>query len=187
MAKHILQLEVPNTSNEGVFLIDDISIYDTVLPVSCLNIQILPPGFNVPSSIGGMTAGFRLVLNACSMGMVTASNCTNSCPQLPDGVYHIRYSVAPNATVFVEYDVLRTTIAINRLNTILCNANIQCCLPDQETLYIINQCDLIRNFLLTAKLLVENQHNIADGVSMYRFAVSLIDKMEARRPTRCQI
>lgn len=184
MGKHILSLRIPDTSNDGIFIIEDTSIYDSMLPVSCPNIQILPPGFNVPSSIEGMTQGFRLILNACTIGMLASSNCFSSCPCLPDGVYHIRYSVSPNDLVYVEYDVLRTTVATNRLNTILCNANIKCCLPDQETLYIINQCDLIRNFLLTAKLLVEDRHMIADGLSMYRFALSLIVKMEMKRPLR---
>lgn len=184
MGKHILQLDVPPTSNEGVFLIDDISIYDSILPATCLNLQILPPGFNVPSQIEGMSTGFRLVLNACTLGILSSSNCATSCPVLPDGVYHIRYSVSPNDQVYVEYDVLRTTVALNRLNTVLCNAEIKCCIPDQEAQYIIDQCTLIRNFLLTAKLLVENKHLVADGISMYRFALSLIVKMEARRPRR---
>ncbi len=184
MGKHILQLQFPDTSNPGVFLIDDISIYDSILPVSCLNLQILSSGFNVPSSIDGMLPDFRLVLNACTMGMLAASNCTASCPILPDGVYHIRYSVSPNDLVYVEYDILRTTVAINRLNTILCNAGIKCCLPDQETQYLIDSCTLIRNFLLTAKLLVEDRHAVADGISMYQFALSLIVKMEMKRPLR---
>lgn len=184
MGQHILQLEVPVTSNEGVFLIDDISIYDNVLPAGCLNLQILSPGFSVPASITGMIPGFRLVLNACTLGILSSSNCTSSCPVLPDGLYHIRYSVAPNDEVYVEYDVLRTTVAINRLNTVLSNAEIKCCLPDQETEYIITQCDLIRNFLLTAKLLVENRHLIADGLNIYRFAITLIAKMEMKRPLR---
>lgn len=184
MGKHILQLDVPPTSNQGVFLIDDISIYDTLIPVSCPNIQILPPGFAVPTSISSMTPGFRLILNACTIGILPAAGCSSSCPNLPDGVYHIRYSVAPNDAVYVEYDVLRTTMAINRLNTVLSNANIKCCIPDQEAQYIITQCDLIRNFLLTAKLLVENKHQVADGINMYNFAVSLIVKMETKRPLR---
>ena len=178
-------MNFPPTSNPGVFLIDDISVYDSILPVSCLNLQILPPGFNVPSVLDGISQGFRLVLNACTIGILPPVNCSTSCPCLPDGVYHIRYSVSPNDSVFVEYDILRTTEAVNRLNTILCNANIKCCTPDQETQYLFNQTENIRNFLLTAQLLVENQHQIADGVSMYRFAVSLIEKMEARPKRYC--
>jgi len=131
-----------------------------------------------------MVPVFMLVRSACSIGMLSSSNYSESCPLLPDGLYHIRYSVSPNELVFVEYDVLRTTCAINRLNTVLCNSNIKCCLPDQETQYIIDECNLIRNFILTAKLLVENQHKVADGISMFRYAVSLITKMEMRRPVR---
>ena len=42
-SKHLLQLDIPTCTNEGILLVDDISVYDSLLPVGALNVQITPP------------------------------------------------------------------------------------------------------------------------------------------------
>lgn len=182
MAKHILSVEVLETCNEGIFRIDDTSIYDPSLPVTCPNLQILPPGWKTPTSIDPLAGGFRLILNACTIGITTAGNCSQSLPCLPDGIYHIRYSVSPNDQVYVEYDYLRTTKALNRYYALLCAVNLKCCLPDKETQYILSQLDIIYNFIVSAKVTVENCHVNDDGINMLRYANMLMDKMSTKKP-----
>src|SRR5690349_6932993 len=103
MGQHILSLDIRDTCNLGILLIDDTSTYDSLLPVACPNLQITPAGYTVPASIEPTTAGFRLVLNACTIGIVNSTQCGQSLPELPDGIWRIRYSVSPNDKVFVEY------------------------------------------------------------------------------------
>lgn len=182
MSKHILSLEVLPTTNQGIFRLDDTSIYASDLPVSCPNIQILPPGYKVPASIDPLASGFRLVLNACTIGISGATDCSQMLPNLPDGMYHIRYSVSPNDKVYVTYQHLRTVKAMNRLNDLRCAVNLQCCLPDQETIYLLQQFDLIEGFLKSAKVTVENCHKFDDGVNQLRYANQLMDKMSTTKP-----
>ncbi len=183
MGKHILSLRIPEVANEGIFIIEDTSIYDSLIPVSCMNLQILPPGYSSPTSITPTVTGFRLVLNACTLGIIGPTNCYNGCPNITDGVYNISYSVAPNDSVYVQYNYLRTTGAIIRLNTMLCQLNMQCCLPSREEEYQLKELDIIRNFLLSAKINVENNcGDIKDGVNQYKYAVQLMDKLSRRKP-----
>lgn len=182
MGKHLLSLNLPAVTNDGILLIDDTSTYDTLIPVSCPNIQITPPGYTSPTSIDPLVSGFRLVLNACTLGIVTANGCSEGLPCIPDGIYDIRYSVAPNDSVWVSYKVLRVVKAINRYMNLLCGVNLKCCLPDQEAIYQVQQLDLIYNFILSAKSTVENTHNFTDGLNQLRYANHLMDKMSSSKP-----
>jgi hypothetical protein len=195
MGKHILQLNFPDTTNDGVLLIDDISMYDSYLlglsssstsgsttpcsgfVVPCANLQITPPGYYTPTSIDVHYGNFRLVLNACTLGVSTAGSCASSCPTLPDGLYNIRYSVSPNDKVFVEYKILRTVQAMNRYYNLLCRIGLTPCLPSQELQYQINSLQTINTYLTAAKVMVENEHQFTEGMNLYRFAVELMDKM----------
>lgn len=183
MSKNILQLSFPDCTNEGVFLIDDISIYNPVtapLSTSCANLQITSPGFSTPTSLS-VVPGNRLVLNACTLGIIAPTGCANSCPDLPEGMYNIRYSIAPNDQVYVEYKILRIVRALNRRNRILCKVGLTPCLPDADLQSELRDLDTILDYLVSAKMTVENEHQFADGMAQYHFAVDLMDKMSYRR------
>ena len=231
MGKHQLQLNFPDTTNEGILLIDDISIYDPTLlsatatdtvtvtsntvitsqtppgsdiPIEtattttttdertpcngyilpCSTLEITPPGFIEPVVLSTTYTNFRLVLNACMIGIALPLNCGDSCPALPDGIYNIRYSVAPNDKVFVEYKILRTVQAINRYYDLLCQIGLTNNLPEQETEYQLEALETIYNYLLAAKVMVENRHQFTEGINVYRFACTLMDKM-SYEPSRC--
>jgi hypothetical protein len=181
MNQHILQLQVTDTYNPGIFLIKDTSIYSSLLPISCPELQILPPGFGVPTVVS-VQSGFDLVLNACGLGILQAPACATSCPMLIDGIYNIRYSVSPNSQVWVEYNYLRITKAVNTLNELLCKLPLQCSLPSQELEYDINNITMIREYLNAAQIYVGQMNRCADGINMYRFALTLIEKMSTCRP-----
>lgn len=195
MGQHILQLSFPDCTNEGVFLIKDISIYSgwtsgivpipgaVPIPISCANLQITSPGFYSPTLLD-VIPGYDLVLNACTLGVVGVNGCTDACPALEDGMYNIRYSVSPNDQVFVEYKVLRIVKALNRYYKLLWKLNLQPNLPDTDTQYQLQQLDIVYNYLISAKVTVENEHQFTDGMNLLRYAVSLMDKM-SYSPTRC--
>lgn len=181
MAKHLLSLEVLPTVNEGIFLIKDTSVYTSLLGISCPQLQVLAPGYTYPSAIP-VSAHFDIAFNACTMGMLTSGSCVDSCPTLPDGIYWLRYSVSPADQVYVEYNYLRIVQALNRLNEILCKVADTPCLPGTEQEYDIQQIALIREYLISAKTLVENQNRPQDGINMYHFAVLCMDKLSSKRP-----
>lgn len=182
MAKHFLLLDVPDTYVEEVFLLNDVSVYTSSLPVTCQNLQITPPGYNSPTIIDPTQQNFKLVLNACTLGITSPGGCNDICPAIPDGIFNIWYSVAPNDKVWVEYQYLRITHAVNVLNQALCSLNAPCCLPDQELQYELKNIDIIRNFLISAQVNINNFHQPVDGMNQYRYALSLLEKMTRRKP-----
>jgi len=181
MAKHILSLDIPQLSNEGIFMVNDISIYDTSIAVSCPNLQITPPGYIQPASLT-VTPGFRLALNACTMGIMSSTSCADSCPALADGIWDVRYSVSPNDKVFVEYKHFRIVAALNRYYGMLCELNLPCCLPSAELQYQLSQLDIIHNYLISAKVTCEDAHRFDDAINQYRYAIELMDKMSTCKP-----
>lgn len=183
MGKSILSLRFPDLTNEGILLIEDTSTYNPDITPTCPNLQITPPGYKTPASIDPLTTGFRLVLNSCTLGISSPGDCSTNLPNIQDGPYYIRYSISPNDKVYVEYWYMRTVKAMNRWNELLCALKIPCCLPDQEMVYAIQQLYLIRAFIDSAKVTVEEcGHNIQEGVNQLRYANALMAKMSARRP-----
>ena len=110
-SKHILSLEVPEVANCEIFRIIDTSQYSDNISVDCAELLITPPGFNNPALIK-VTPGFDLNINACALNIQT-TDCGSERTTLPDGIYIIRYSVAPNDKVYVEYNFLRTTTILS--------------------------------------------------------------------------
>lgn len=184
MGKHILSLRIPDVANEGVFVIEDTSIYDSILPISCMDLQIIPPGYVSPTILTLTIQGWRLVLNACTLGIALSGGCSDGCPNISDGIYNINYSVSPNDKVYVQYNYLRTTTAFIRLNYMRCQLNLQCCPPDKESIYILDQFNLIESFLKSAKANVENSSygSIEDGLNQYHYGIQLMNKLSTRKP-----
>lgn len=181
MGKHILSLDIPPISNNGILLIDDTSVYDSILPVNCPTLQITYPG-QVSSTLIDVTPGFRAVLNACAIGVLSGTACSTSCLDIPDGIYNIRYNIAPNDKIYVEYFHMRTTQAMNWRMELLCNLRLQCCLPDRDVMQAINDLNLILGYLDAAKATVENCHDNTRGIELYRFAWDMMDKMSRNKP-----
>lgn len=180
--QHILQLQIDPTYNEGVLLVRDISIYASGLGVACQSLQISPPGFTIPTIIVPTTTNFSYILNACTLGIAVPGGCSDMCPNIPDGIYQLYYTVSPNDKVFVGYQYLRIVSAINRLNGYLCKLQLPNCLPSQELTYELQNIDIIRNYLRSAQTNINDLHNQTDGINQYQFAISLMDKMVTRRP-----
>ncbi len=180
--RHILSLEVIEVSNEGIFIVKDTSIYTSAIGVACQSLQITPPGFDTPTVVVPSTQNFEIIFNACTLGITPAINCATSCPRIPDGIYSLYYTVSPNTDVYVGYKYLRITSAMNRRNQLLCDLALPCCLPDKELQYELRNLDIIRNYLISAQVNVNNLKDYSTGINEYRYAVDLMDKMSHRKP-----
>ena len=102
----ILDFLVINTYNTQTLGVADISVYDTDPPnVSAATMQITVPGFPTPVSIPFNVNSFN-VYNSIILGLSTFPAVT----PLPDGIYFMKYSVAPATTNFVEKNIMRTEL-----------------------------------------------------------------------------
>ena len=178
MAQHVLSLEVPDTLNKCILRIMDTSIYNPTNPPTCQLLDITIPGFLQPVQFDSteIQPGFTLNLTACDLELQT-TNCGTSYVDLVDGLYIIRYSVSPNDLVYVEYNHLRITSALNTIQCILCELDINACDPPVKTKEKLNQLTMVRRYLDAAKAYVEFCHNPSKGMELYRYAVKLLDKI----------
>ena len=181
MANHVLSLESPDTLNACILRVIDTSIYDKMIPIKCLLLEVTLPGFTRPVQFteANILPGFSLNLTACDLEIQTSS-CGTSFVDLPDGIYILKYSVSPNEIVYVEYNHLRITKALKRIQSILCDLDIGTCEPPTTIMTKINQLTLIRTYLDAAKAKVEFCHEPEQGMELYRYAVKLLSKIDCK-------
>jgi len=100
-----LDFLVINTFNTKTLGIADISVYDTQPPVLVSpTMEITIPGYTVPVSLPFIPQDFN-VYNSVILGLSTLAQGNQP---LPDGVYYMKYSVAPAYLNFVEKNIMRT-------------------------------------------------------------------------------
>lgn len=177
MSQHVLSLEAPDTMNKCILRVVDTSVYNPDRDPDCLLLQITLPGFKRPVEITEPTieAGFIVNLTACDLGVQT-TGCGTTYADLPDGIYIIKYSVAPNQLVYVEYNHLRITCALHKIQKIYCDLDIAACDPPAETKAKLNEVRLIQQYLNAAKAMVEFCHNPRKGMELYNYALKLLNK-----------
>ncbi len=128
MAHHILSLEVPTVLNTCILSVLDTSVYSTLMPVTCPTLNVTVPGFNFSTQLT-VVPGENTILTACDLQLQTQGCDGTTLSDIPDGVYVIKYSVSPNDIVFVEYNHLRISKALNIYNNILCKLDLAACEP----------------------------------------------------------
>lgn len=175
LSQHVLSLEAPDTLNRCQLRLVDTSVYNTQVNVTCPDLQVTVPGFNIAVDIP-VQPGFILNLTACDL-KIQKNGCGTTFDNLPDGIYIIRYSVAPNKFVYVEYNYLRETNALNKVYKILCSLDVSHCEPPAKVKAKLEELNLIRMYLLAAKAKVEYCHKPKEGMDIFNYAVRLLDKM----------
>lgn len=176
MAKHTLSLEMPDTLNECIMPVMDTSLYADSIPVDCPYLDILPPGFSCAVRLE-VTPGFCLLnLTACDLGL-QSTQCGVRFDTIPDGVYAVKYSVAPNEYVFVEYNHLRITNLLKTYNKVLCALDVSTCDPLPEVKEKMKELHLIDILIKAAKAKVEYCHTPGEGMDLYEYAKKRLDKL----------
>jgi len=176
MANHVLSLEAQDVMNKCVLRLVDTSVYLITPAPQCMQLDVLLPGFSVPTRITDLEQGFNLNLTACDLG-IQSTNCGTSYLDLPDGIYVIRYSVSPNEYVYVEYNHLRMTCALNKYYEVLCELDLGACEPQDKIREKLVRLNIIKGYLDSAKAKVEICHEPSKGMDLYRYAVKQLDKM----------
>ncbi|MHA2402846.1 MAG: hypothetical protein ACXADH_07635 [Candidatus Kariarchaeaceae archaeon] len=176
MSKHVVSIETPDTLNQCILRVVDTSIYSDKVPVECATLEVLLPGFTCASSLDA-TAGFcNWNITACDLGIQT-TNCGTTFDILPDGVYVLKYSIAPNEYVYAEYNHLRITNALLKYQDILCELDLSSCEPSAVVQDKLHKLRMIKMMLDAAKAAVEFCHNPSRGMDIYEYAYKQLDKM----------
>jgi len=176
MANHVLSLEVPTVMNPCILSIVDTSVYSTIVPVTCPTLNVTVPGFTYSNQLD-FTPGTSVILTACDLQLQT-QDCGSVYTDIPDGIYIIKYSVSPNDVVYVEYNHMRITKALNRYYNILCRLDVADCDPPFKIKQRLEELGLIRMYLEAAKSKVEFCHEPQKGMSLYNYAWKLLNKMD---------
>ena len=175
MANHVLSLEVPTVMNSCIMKLFDTSVYTTLLPVTCPTLNITVPGFGYSVQLN-TTENFAETITACDLQLQTV-DCGTVNYDIPDGIYIIKYSVEPKNLVYVEYNHLRITTALNRVRAIYCELDLGACEPPTNIMNKLNQLRLVEQYLSAAKAYVEDCHNPKKGMELYTYAMKQLDKL----------
>jgi hypothetical protein len=178
MANHVLSLEVPTVMNNCILSINDTSVYSPLVPITCPTLNVTVPGFAYSCQFD-VTPGFNQILTACDLQLQT-QQCGEVYAALPDGIYIIKYSVSPNDVVYVEYNHLRITQALIRYNKALCDLDLAACEPSAKVQQKLEKLRMIRMYLDAAKAKVEYCHEPQKGMSLYNYAIKLLNKYECK-------
>ena len=176
MATHKLALDIPDTLNDTALKVWDSSVYSEDLGTECPKLEVTLPGFQLPAVVTSLKPGFIASLDACTLG-IQVYNCGVQFNSLPDGVYVLRLSYSPNDKLYVEYNHLRVTCALNKINKILCCLNLADCEPQEPVKSQLRQLQQLQMMLKGAKANVEYCQHPKKGMAMYNYVVGQLDKL----------
>jgi hypothetical protein len=179
MLANKLNLNVPDILAACVLRIEDISIYNDLVPRICPTLQISVPGFNDCVTLTELPKEFILNLTACDLGLQT-SDCGTESQDLPDGVYTVKYSQSPNEKVYVEYDHLRVTLLKRKLKQEWCNLELGACEPSVEIGKKMQQLTLIDSYVEAGKAKVEYCNDVEAGMALYNYANKLLSEYSCK-------
>lgn len=172
--KHQLSLDMPDTNNVKILRFFDTSIYNSDLPVSCGTLEITVPGFTQSVNLE-VTKDFNTIISACDLNIQT-SNCDDQAEAIPDGIYKVRYSVAPNDKVFVEYFFLRTAQTMCSYIQRLCEVEAGACEPSEQVKADFQALRQIKDLIDAAKVKVEYAHERKAGMELFLYAQKKLNK-----------
>lgn len=181
---HFIQLNVPDHLTECILRVEDFSIYNTILPFTAPTLQVQVPGFDYAVEFNLTTTptldkNFVMNIDACMLGLQT-TNCGFKKEALPDGVYNITYSVAPNQILNHTVNHLRTTTIENQLLCLYKELNSGPCEPSNELNRQMDLLGVIDGYIKTAKALAFFDNDCHNAMMMYDYAKKLIDKMNCK-------
>lgn len=178
MANHNLSLEIPQVLNTCIIKLFDTSVYNELVPLTCPYLHVTVPGFSYSIQMNFIPES-SIVLTACDLNLQT-ENCGEILTELPDGIYVIRYSVAPNDYVYVEYNHLKISKALNLYKKLLCELELSNCEPNKLVKEQLNSLLTIKGYLDAAVAKVEICHNPKEGMILYDYALSLLKKFKCK-------
>jgi hypothetical protein len=170
--------------NDWSLTIQDASVYSELIPVSCLTLQVLVPGFIKAvtfneDSVPALTTGFIRHLTACNLELQTES-CGTRFDPLPDGLYVIKLSVSPNDIVYTEVNHLRMTQALIKWKKLLCDLELPPCDIPIAKKKKLDKLMEIRGKMEAAQAMVEVCLKAEKGLELFNYAVKEMNKLNCQ-------
>lgn len=173
MAKHILGVDIIPTNNVNILHLFDTSVYAEGLGKTCIHLEITLPGFKEVRLIEP-NPNFNLPLNAITMALIPET--ADYLIPLPDGLYHIRYSLSPNDQVWVELDHLRTVAFDQEMFEQRCMIKLNACSPGEDVVKQLKDLQEVENYLKAAIAKVEYCGELDRGMELFNYAKRLFDR-----------
>lgn len=174
---HDLYLDIKDTINEATFRVDDISIYIENAPFENPIIEVTPPTYDYPTLALRPTKNFSIVFNSSNLRIVPATGGVKS--PLPDGNYYIKYSVAPNTSVWVAYNYFRNFKQVSSFKDLLCSIkNSKKDIPTRTYVELRKQIILLHQDIVASKYQAENNFEVAQALEMYKENDNQIDLLK---------
>lgn len=168
MATLTLDIQPLQTYDLETLGVLDASTYPASPPVINPTIEITPPGFNsvaIPFNTG--------TYNLFNSSMLGISAVDEPLQPLPDGVYYLKYSVAPTLTTFVSKSFMRVNSIQSKFDTAFMTSELMECnnkLKEQSK----TQLDTIY-YLIQGSIAAANNCAITEAEQLYSKANSMLD------------
>ena len=164
MAKHNLNFDIIDEliNDEEILLFNDKSIYMENPSVPVLEVKF-----------PNMEEWFKCPIISNQLNNITTSflRWTEKRGVFPDGMYELRYSVAPHDKVFVCKHYLRTVQYNCNIKKLLQNTTIE----DKDKINLIYEID---KWVMVAKATTEE--NPQQSIELFKYANKLVNKIECK-------
>lgn len=181
---HLLNIDIPDLLTPCILRIVDLSSYDALLPYTNPQLVIQVPGgpcitFN-QTTTPAITQNFAVNLTACDLTL-QVDNCGLQLYDLPDGIYTIDYSVAPNNMLMTQVQHLRDVKLRLALREAIAHLDIGTCIPEGEVKDKFELLMLIEGYIKAAKSFVELPNgDCKKGMALYHYAWELLKKLSCK-------
>lgn len=163
--------DVIDTYDSRVLRIADISDWEHLTDEPTY-VDITTPGKETPVTL--YFAKEKINYYNSNLLAITCADCTDGLNTLPDGIYKIKLYVCEGTKFCNQKYYLRTVKTKLRLDKILINLHIDCCLPNEKLLKKYMEIDL----LLDAAHAHTRDGNIESAACAYEKAIDLLEDFE---------
>lgn len=167
--------EIPGNDCKYLRLVDN-SYYNPDIAISNEILEITPPGFDCPV-IFNVDHHFNTAFNS-SLLKTSPTNPNVILTELPDGLYHIKYSINPNLVLYVEHNHFRTCKLQSKYAVSICDLfSKRCELSHKNFEEKRKELIWIKELIDASKYLVEECCDIKSGIELYNEASELLQNI----------
>lgn len=160
-----LDIQIEKFLNPKLLIIKDASWYNPDIAVTNATLELQYPGSNnyVIIPVG---KNFTYIVNSNTINFTNVNN-SDLLANLPDGLWTIRYSICPNAELFVEYTFLRNVKQLIEYHNLFCSIQIERC----DRKHYSDDLKTIRGI----KDIIDAAQYLADDCGKYEKSMELYD------------
>lgn len=176
---HQLDITYHNTYNCKSLRIEDNSIYEKDLEVLNPILEVKPPGLISYVAFPFPNKNWKSKTLNCSSLKICCGKKPATLSVLPDGVYHLKYSVDPNRKCMVEFCHMRICLIMCDYMKIVCSFfSEKCCSSQKERDALQKELLSIKDMIDGAIYAVEECLDNQLGLELYEEAKKRINRIK---------